>query len=176
MSTNVESHYSSLAQHQGSEHGFVYVVQMEESELYKIGRTVNLPRRMSEFGILLPFPYKLVTARRVGDARTTESHLHSHFSNSRLNGEWFRLTAEDLQIINLWLLRDQAAWLLRQTCRLLSAAGRPPLEKWAYLSTWAKLLHNAAVRHDRRGCALENAVESAFGIKPQLAIIVDREM
>lgn len=83
--------------------GYVYLVQMERSSYYKIGRSVDVPRRMSDFGILLPFPHRLVFARRVPHAPYAEESLHRKFEAFRTNGEWFKLTHYEIQWADLWL-------------------------------------------------------------------------
>lgn len=92
--------------------GFVYVVQMEGHDLYKIGRSVNIPRRMSEFGVQLPFKYKLLFAHRVPDARCREAWLHRDFGQYRANGEWFKLIPEHVEVIRWQLLLVQVNALI----------------------------------------------------------------
>ena len=99
--------------------GFVYVVQMEGHDIYKIGRSVDVPRRMSDFGVLLPFPFRLRFAHRVANAHHVEQSLHRDFHHQKQNGEWFRLSTGQVKWIKAWLLVTQAyefADYLRSRC------------------------------------------------------------
>lgn len=90
------------------ESGFIYVVQMEGHPLYKIGRSANVPRRMSEFGVQLPFPYRLLFAHRVPNMYYAEADLHKDFASCRRNGEWFELPPSAIPYIQTGLLLTQA--------------------------------------------------------------------
>ena len=89
--------------------GFVYVLSTQDG-FYKIGRTRNLQNRLMDLRIALP--YKLTTEMlfqcEVGREREVEAALHDIFSERRMNGEWFKLTAEDLQ----WLWQDPLPLLI----------------------------------------------------------------
>jgi hypothetical protein len=91
--------------------GFIYVAQMVGHPIYKIGRSLNVPRRMSEIGVQLPFPYHLCFAHKVPYVHFTESDLHRDLSYYRKNGEWFELTECALRMVRLRLLYAQTEWL-----------------------------------------------------------------
>jgi hypothetical protein len=74
--------------------GYVYLIRSEHG--YKIGKTKNLNQRLSTFGLKLPFPIELVHALRSNDITRCEWHFHDRFKRKRINGEWFRLTEEDI--------------------------------------------------------------------------------
>lgn len=44
----------------------------------------------------MPFKVELVHALRTKDISRCEWHFHDAFKSKRINGEWFRLTEEDL--------------------------------------------------------------------------------
>lgn len=115
--------------------GYVYIVQMQGYPSYKIGHTVNLQSRMSAFGILLPFPYRLVFARKVSDCRHLEQILHAAFKHQRMNGEWFRLSAKDLKAADAWLLYVQSQDLIRRVMQAFmddpNSIGFPGMAIWA---------------------------------------------
>lgn len=73
----------------------VYVLQM--GDIYKIGRSSNIQRRMSELCGMLPYPTVLICT--IPDSRklkSVELELHRRYSSKRLNGEWFTLEPEDV--------------------------------------------------------------------------------
>ena len=93
--------------------GYVYVLQMEGHPYYKIGRTENLTRRISQISPQMPGRLTLTFAYHVGRMCWAESTLHKEFNNQRLNGEWFQLDSACLQEIRTALLFCQAETLLK---------------------------------------------------------------
>lgn len=92
--------------------GYVYVLQMEGHDYYKIGRTSNPDRRIRQIRPQMPARLKVVFAHRVSDCHFWESQLHFDYKSKRLNGEWFLLDSLDLQRIETRLLASQAEWFL----------------------------------------------------------------
>jgi hypothetical protein len=87
----------------------VYIVRA--GRLYKIGRTMRFPRRYRALQTASPHPLEVVCllyCPTCGDEAPTdpresvglERYLHHAFAHRRVNGEWFRLTKEDLHRIN----------------------------------------------------------------------------
>lgn len=157
--------------------GFIYVVQMEGHDLYKIGRSVNVPRRMSEFGVQLPFKHRLLFAHRIPDAVGQETWLHRDFGRYRANGEWFKLIPEHVEVIRWRLLLVQVNALIGDIQERFADedlyASR--LERYAILFTRLSRrlerrlrgLHSASVGAIQR---LENApsIRSAEGLVSEL--------
>ncbi len=81
--------------------GYIYVLQSEYG--YKIGKTVNLKDRMRLFGVKLPFKFELIITGLVDNYSKTEAELHRQYAEKRLEGEWFDLTASDLDKIQQYL-------------------------------------------------------------------------
>lgn len=70
--------------------GFVYLIRNEE--IYKIGITDNLMRRMGELR-----PDEVVSAVRCENYQELEKDLHSHFKKRRLpQSEYFRLNGNEV--------------------------------------------------------------------------------
>lgn len=80
------------------ETGYVYFLASEGGK-YKIGRTKNYKSRAKTFGVKLPFDvhYELVLSS--DDYAQFELDIHSRFADKWIRGEWFALTAEDIEAI-----------------------------------------------------------------------------
>lgn len=91
------------------EAGFIYAIQMGNFPIYKIGKTKNLPQRLSDIGIQLPFPYRIVFAHRVPSVSDFERKIHKVLAVHRMNGEWFKLSQGHLDRTRYYLLSVQSA-------------------------------------------------------------------
>lgn len=78
--------------------GWVYLVRGPQG-WYKIGHTKNPDDRRTTFGVKLPFDVKFDHLIKCKNRREAEVHLHKVFAHRRGNGEWFRLTADDITTI-----------------------------------------------------------------------------
>lgn len=79
--------------------GVVYILKSAYG--YKVGRTRSIPDRMRAFGVKLPFIYTIPLVAWFEDCHEAESRYHQRFASKRINGEWFDLDAEDIELIRL---------------------------------------------------------------------------
>lgn len=80
--------------------GFVYLLKSNEHpDVYKIGRSVNPTNRAKTFGVKLPFPVEFECLISTPDMYELEAELHARFAAQRLDGEWFRLSEQDVSYI-----------------------------------------------------------------------------
>lgn len=76
---------------------YVYVIRdIDVTGYYKIGRTRDLARRLTDFNIKLPFQIGIVLVISCADCVVLETKLHREFEAKRVGGEWFALDGTDL--------------------------------------------------------------------------------
>jgi hypothetical protein len=78
--------------------GYVYLL-LADNELYKIGKSKYLTKRIFKFGVKLPVKVSLVCAFRSIDYSDAEKSLHERYKEKRDHGEWFRLSKKDIRDI-----------------------------------------------------------------------------
>lgn len=131
--------------------GYVYVLQMDGHPYYKIGRTNSLSRRVAQISPVMPTRLKLVLSARVDDCYWAESRLHKELHDRRLNGEWFDLDDECLEIVRVGLLFCQASCLLERIQKQIAIElSREPGPCLYRLMQWGRVLTLSAKRVNRR--------------------------
>lgn len=84
--------------------GYVYLLQSPTSA-YKIGRTNNPKSRRRTFGVKLPFEVEYIVVIETDNMFELERTLHARFDDKRVNGEWFDLSADDVEYIKSLAVR-----------------------------------------------------------------------
>lgn len=83
--------------------GYIYVVRSGVSNLYKIGRTTNLKKRLQTLQTSCAVSLNVVKTLFCSDAIALEKAAHSKFAHYRKTGEWFALNNEQLNQLLTWL-------------------------------------------------------------------------
>lgn len=78
--------------------GHVYLIRAENG-LYKIGKAKKVSERMKPFSVSFPMKWELLYSFKCGDYTYAEELLHAKYADKRDVGEWFRLTADDVEYI-----------------------------------------------------------------------------
>jgi hypothetical protein len=131
--------------------GYVYAIQMDGHPIYKLGRSKNALRRTSDIGVQLPFPYKIIFTRKLNDPVQVETVLHQAFRELRTNGEWFRLSSEQVSFIDIMLLIHQCQELVDALIEsIYSKHCSDPHFDCCAARRHAWVLHRATLRLHRR--------------------------
>tara|TARA_R110002153_G_scaffold13130_6_gene49088 strand:+ start:583 stop:1140 length:558 start_codon:yes stop_codon:yes gene_type:complete len=77
----------------------IYVLKIENKDLYKIGVSQNVNRRLRDISNSMPFNVSIELNKSVEDAYGLENILHNEFKNKYIKNEWFNLNVNDLHKI-----------------------------------------------------------------------------
>jgi predicted GIY-YIG superfamily endonuclease len=72
--------------------GFIYLVQIQESNLYKIGYSKNVIQRLATLQTANALELIIVERFFSLNARYLEREIHKHYEAQRVRGEWFQLS------------------------------------------------------------------------------------
>src|SRR5947209_20485807 len=75
----------------------VYIFHIIGMDLYKIGWSRDISRRLEDVSKAMPFEVEQIAAWEQSEvAVVLESRLHNLFPEKRVKREWFRLTDDDI--------------------------------------------------------------------------------
>lgn len=81
--------------------GYVYLLQAEGTERWKIGRSSNFYQRLATLRKQSPFPLVVEHVIFSQEHEALEAALHEKFRERRVYGEWFNLTPSDIEAIKM---------------------------------------------------------------------------
>jgi len=81
---------------------YIYFINVINSDRYKIGITTSTNQRLKTISRIVPFDVEFTKLYEVKNNSPiyVERKLHRYFKDKRVTGEWFRLTPDDLSIID----------------------------------------------------------------------------
>ncbi len=74
----------------------VYIIETRDSELYKIGITKDINKRLSQLQTSNPYEFYLIDFYVTTKSRELEKLLHKKFQLKRYKREWFKLNQKEL--------------------------------------------------------------------------------
>ncbi|MDP9476334.1 MAG: GIY-YIG nuclease family protein [Actinomycetota bacterium] len=77
--------------------GYVYLIGGRG--YFKIGRAKDVSKRFKALKIQLPWRVHLIHTIPARNHKRAERYLHEVFASQRANGEWFRLSVQDVELI-----------------------------------------------------------------------------
>ena len=84
--------------------GHVYIIHCTETSYYKIGVSKRSPKeRIGQLQVGCPYRLEFYDIFDVVDYRGAEAYLHYKYRLNRKNGEWFKLSACELNAIGEFL-------------------------------------------------------------------------
>jgi hypothetical protein len=106
-----------------SREGYIYLLRAAKpfDECYKIGRTADPKRRLTDFGVKLPYSVTPLMVTKVEDMFEEEAWLHRQFASVRVDGEWFKLSDRDVAAIRAYYLIMEADLLFGRLINRLHA-------------------------------------------------------
>lgn len=80
--------------------GCIYILKKYNEDLYKIGVSQNVKRRIRDISSILPFEVETVyISELIEDVYDLELIIHSRFKINKVRKEWFDLYKEDIDIL-----------------------------------------------------------------------------
>ncbi|WP_017731896.1 GIY-YIG nuclease family protein [Nafulsella turpanensis] len=125
----------------------VYILKTGKN-LYKIGKTQHLQRRLSGYRTHLPVEFRVVRQYMAANMDELEQSLHVVFQHKHVKGEWFELATEDLQICDNIARSHAMVKLQKQTkkYREIQYSDNPLLQVMEanekYLTNYSKIVED----------------------------------
>lgn len=102
MRSEIKPHKLVLSKHAGKRYrslpGNVYVISVN-NEYYKIGYANNVKKRIQHLQLACPYPIQIVHIIMTDHTIRLETALHKRYRHRHVQGEWFRLSPDEVQSI-----------------------------------------------------------------------------
>ena len=96
--------------------GFLYFIKLNGFDIYKIGVTSNLKRRLYDIDSNSPFGVELISYFFFKNVYEMEEMIHDNLKISKVRKEWFKLDSDYLKVIinQVKELSEQEYYLIRK--------------------------------------------------------------
>lgn len=84
----------------GEDFGYVYLGK--RGALYKVGETVDLPRRKVQMETLQPDDFEYLHVIKTDDRKNVEGYWLNRFKKKIVKSEWFKLNSSDIKAFKRW--------------------------------------------------------------------------
>ena len=79
--------------------GFLYFIKLKGFDIYKIGVTSNLKRRLYDIDSNSPFGVKLIDSFFFKNVYEMEEMIHDNLKGNNVRKDWFKLDSDYLKVI-----------------------------------------------------------------------------
>lgn len=90
-----------------TEIGYVYLLRIVGTDIYKIGVSTNPKRRVSDIASYLPYDLELLAMNQINKPYQLEQGLIDLYQSKRIKNEWFCLSIENAKEIMITLHNRQ---------------------------------------------------------------------
>jgi hypothetical protein len=77
--------------------GYIYLLRMDGTNYYKIGKSKNVVQRMKQIGLLMPKPVTLICQGFFRYMDRYEASIHQDYAVFHSHGEWFDLNDQEAE-------------------------------------------------------------------------------
>lgn len=86
--------------------GFIYVIRLVGTDLYKVGLSKNPTNRIKTFSVEFPIETRCIALLESDNMNCAEYYAHALLMKHHVKGEWFRMSKTDLlrliDLLSLW--------------------------------------------------------------------------
>lgn len=95
---------------QKTDEGYVYLIQILDTNLFKIGVSKNPKRRLSDLSSILPFDLKAWAINKVNKPYELEQYIINEYKSNLIRNEWFRFDGHEAQDVIILLHNKQVEY------------------------------------------------------------------
>lgn len=79
--------------------GCLYFIKLKDMDVYKIGVSQNIKRRLSDIDSNLPFDFEILSIHEFKNVYDIEEDIKKELEGKKLKREWFRLSTDEAKAI-----------------------------------------------------------------------------
>jgi|GEM_PF-1706113 len=155
--------------------GYVYLLNVVNTDIYKIGYSKNADKRIGNIKTSSPLDIELVKIFKCYDAFKVEQELHNIFKGKKMNREWFKLDLNDLDILRKFI----SDFLIEESetiseCKLLEKQkNNLPLQSYEIEKSEIRKEHNILIEKYVENCKLAKIGDRVQSFVNQMYLITN---